>query len=301
MDTTPQEKICTKCHQSKSLDEFPNKKGGKYGKDSRCYACAREYRLAYDAANWDKIVARNAAYHEERFEEHKIRDAIYRKNNKEKIQAKNKRLYEKQKAESTRWQDRFPEQKKASDRASYHKHIDERQAYREKNKAKRSQQAKEWAENNQDHVLEYRREHRQETKLRVQKWAKDFPERNAAREQRRRARKNNLPDTWTPTELEFMLRYWHDSCAVCGNTRGFFWTLAHDHWIPIASPDCPGTVATNMLPLCHGEGGCNNSKNKTEPHAWLIRRFDAKKVVKIEKAIAAYFHLVSETFTKKGA
>src|SRR5262245_36706706 len=74
----------------------------------------------------------------------------------------------------------------------------------------------------------------------------------------RRARKRNLPDTFTIEERQFMLEYWHHACAICGNQDGFFWTLADDHWICITSPDCPGTVAENMIPLCHGKGGCNN-------------------------------------------
>ena len=113
---------------------------------------------------------------------------------------------------------------------------------------------------------------------------------------RYRARKLQLPDTWTKEQLAFMLNYWKHACAVCGNPKGLFWTLAHDHWIPISSPDCPGTIATNMIPLCHGDGGCNNSKQDADPHTWLLRRFEDKKSAKIEKAIATYFARVAQAF-----
>jgi hypothetical protein len=113
---------------------------------------------------------------------------------------------------------------------------------------------------------------------------------------RYRARKLALPDTWTLEQLDFMLNYWHHACAVCGNPKGLFWTLAHDHWVPLNSPDCPGTIATNMIPLCHGDGGCNNSKQDAEHFPWLVRRLGAKKAAKIEKDIAAYFAHVARTF-----
>jgi hypothetical protein len=153
-----------------------------------------------------------------------------------------------------------------------------------------------WYESHQPEILEYRRTHATEIAARGKKWREDFPEKNAAREQRRRARKENLPDTWTHDELDFMLAYWKHACAVCGNPKGLFWSLAHDHWIPLSSDTCPGTVATNMIPLCHGTGGCNNSKNATEAHAWLLRRYSSAKAAKIEKAIAEYFAIVAATF-----
>jgi len=35
------ERVCAKCGESKSLDEYSNKKGGKYGKASACRDCER--------------------------------------------------------------------------------------------------------------------------------------------------------------------------------------------------------------------------------------------------------------------
>lgn len=113
---------------------------------------------------------------------------------------------------------------------------------------------------------------------------------------RYRARSRELPDTWTAEQKDFMLDYWGHACAACGNPKGFFWTLAYDHFIPLVSPNCPGTVATNMIPLCHGENGCNNSKHAQDPQKWLIRRFGPKKAAKIAKAIATYFAVVAQRF-----
>src|SRR5262245_1377396 len=113
---------------------------------------------------------------------------------------------------------------------------------------------------------------------------------------KRRARKRGLPDTFSNKEQEFMYQYWDFACAVCGNQQGLLWCLAEDHWIPLASPLCPGTVATNMIPLCDGPGACNTTKRDTDAHIWLLRRFSPKQTAKIEKAIAAYFTVVAAKF-----
>ncbi len=117
----------------------------------------------------------------------------------------------------------------------------------------------------------------------------------------RRTRKLNFPATFTPEERAFMLNYWQHSCAVCGNQEGFFCKLADDHWIPLASPDCPGTVAENMLPMCHGPGGCNNLKNKSNPETWLISRYGRIPAQRILRAVATYFSVVRKRNTQQQA
>lgn len=112
--------------------------------------------------------------------------------------------------------------------------------------------------------------------------------------QRRRAREKHLPYTFTEEQYDFMLQYWAYACAICGNQEGFEWTLGLDHWIPLASPACPGTVAENMLPLCDGKGGCNTSKRHADGRAWLHRRYGTRKATSILRKIQQYFILVRE-------
>lgn len=138
-----------------------------------------------------------------------------------------------------------------------------------------------WAENNYDKKKSY-----------DAGWIKDHPEYNRARVSRRRARKIGLPDTWTDNDEQRCLEYFDHKCAVCGRPRGLFHTLAMDHWIPLDSPNCPGTIPTNMIPLCHGRGGCNNSKGKKMPHEWLVTKFGERKAKQIEKRIIDYFESI---------
>jgi hypothetical protein len=118
---------------------------------------------------------------------------------------------------------------------------------------------------------------------------------NAAANRRYRLIKE-LPNTLTDAQWQFALSHFDHRCAVCGMSINLFVTLAADHWIPVSSPFCPGTIATNIIPLCHtkrgGIGGCNNSKGDSDPTEWLTAKFGGLKAKKIEKRIGLYFSLI---------
>lgn len=109
----------------------------------------------------------------------------------------------------------------------------------------------------------------------------------------RRAKKRNLPNTFNIHHRKFMLHYWDNACAVCRRKPKEGLILSDDHWIPIKSDHCPGTVPKNMLPLCHGVTGCNNSKSNKNPHLWLLRNFGEAQTIEIEKSISLYFSSIS--------
>jgi hypothetical protein len=109
---------------------------------------------------------------------------------------------------------------------------------------------------------------------------------------RRRARKRNLPDHFTRQDWQRCLEYFNHCCAICGRQlKDLFGThtAAADHWVPLTSPDCPGTVPTNIVPMCHGIGGCNPSKAANNAEQWLIKRFGKRKAKKKLAEIEAYF------------
>lgn len=113
----------------------------------------------------------------------------------------------------------------------------------------------------------------------------------------KRARKRSLPDTFTPRDWQRSLEYFNGCCAVCERPlRDLFGshTASADHWIPLVSPNCPGTVPTNIVPLCHGVGGCNNSKEAKNASEWLIGKFGKRRAREILKRIEAYFEWVKQ-------
>ena len=119
------------------------------------------------------------------------------------------------------------------------------------------------------------------------------PEKVRVNKQRRRARKANLPNTLTTAEWYYAIDYFHGCCAVCRRQlknldktrRG-----SADHWIPLTKGG--GTTADNIVPLCHGEDGCNNRKHNALPEAWLVLKFGKRKARVILKRILEYFELV---------
>lgn len=135
----------------------------------------------------------------------------------------------------------------------------------------------------------------------VSRWQKANPEK-AKKLQRiaamkRRTRKEGLPSGLTIQDWQRALDYFNGYCAVCGRQlKDLFGThtAAADHWIPITyeGADNPGTVATNIVPLCHGIDGCNNHKSAKLPDVWLKEQFGTRKANIILKRVEDYFEWV---------
>lgn len=116
---------------------------------------------------------------------------------------------------------------------------------------------------------------------------------------RRRARTKGLPDNLTKQSISFAYQYWHFACAICGKENGLWYTIALDHWIPIASKKtpCPGSVPTNILPLCHTtkntqrdiSPSCNQTKHAKDPILWLTTKLGPRRAKAKLREIETYF------------
>jgi len=106
---------------------------------------------------------------------------------------------------------------------------------------------------------------------------------------RRQARKRGLPINFSAADWKAALRHFNNRCAVCGRSSGTEVTLAADHWIPLSSPSCPGTVPTNIVPLCHGKNGCNNQKFNRDATEWLVEKAGYRTATQIIARIEEYF------------
>lgn len=127
-------------------------------------------------------------------------------------------------------------------------------------------------------------------------WQTKYPEKkrelNRVIISKRRARKIALPDGFTLRDWHRCLEYFRNCCAVCGKPFEDNKTTHADHWIPLASPNCPGTIPTNIVPLCGGKGGCNNSKHKKQPLDWLIDKFEEELAYRKFAEIQVYFEWI---------
>jgi hypothetical protein len=195
------------------------------------------------------------------------------------------------------------------ERRHYHKHRDKKLAY-----------SKSYALEHHEAVLEYshvynivhaeeKREYMrnyfvpdkpfrlERKRANSRKFSKAHPDRVLANRNRHRARKLELPSSFTNEDWQQALEYFGGCCAVCGRPPDFWRYLAQDHFIPLSDPrpDNPGTVAWNIIPLCHsrsgapvGDIGCNLSKGNKNPEIWLISKFGKRKAKAILKRISEY-------------
>jgi FKBP-type peptidyl-prolyl cis-trans isomerase len=113
-------KTCSRCDEEKSLDEFSRDKRGKYGRDCRCKLCMRKYR----------------------------------QDNKEKMAARFKQYYQKNRK----------------------KIIERSKRYRQDNKEKRAAYLKQYEQNNKEKLSEYHRQYRQANKEKKRQYYQDNEE-----------------------------------------------------------------------------------------------------------------------------
>lgn len=130
---------------------------------------------------------------------------------------------------------------------------------------------------------------------RTKKWQVQNPERFRANQERRDRRKRSRPIDFTEMDWQFAIDYFSGCCAACGRP---FDTESHkavvDHWIPLASAACPGTIPTNIVPLCHGRDGCNNHKHDRDAIEWLTFQFGTHQAQQIMTRIQDFFSLVRQ-------
>lgn len=151
--------------------------------------------------------------------------------------------------------------------------------YDEKHSEQNRDRQKRWQQEQPDQYRESNRNARR-------KWRKNNPEANLALEQRHRAKKRSLPATLTEQEWRQSLAYFDHHCAYCGQAFDDAHPLTVDHFIPLSSPECPGSVIGNVLPACQS---CNTSKGNSKPREWLIRKFGFDNTGRILARIQAYF------------
>jgi len=102
----------------------------------------------------------------------------------------------------------------------------------------------------------------------------------------RRARMAEQVNDFTDTDWQRCVDYWHGCCAYCGKQQSFWDGIERDHFIPVNSPNCPGTIPENIVPAC---ADCNARKHDRSAAEWLTEQFGGYKANQRLKAIRAYF------------
>lgn len=254
--TTPQ-KFCNSCKQwyPATSEYFHRRSDAACGLKSPCKECKSKQGAEYRARNYNHVQESRASYRERNRELLREKDREYQRANPEKSRLR-----------SRRWRARNLERERERGR----------QYYRDNPK-----KSLEWKRANPDKARETHR-----------RWRQNNPQVAKVRAHRRRAREQKLPSQFTAADWTFALEHFNHKCAVCGRPHGLWHKLVPDHWIPLASPNCPGTVPANIVPLCHGLSGCNNVKQHRDALEWLQDTFGKRKAKAIATRIEAYFELV---------
>ena len=87
-------KTCTKCGETKSLDDFHRYKTGAGGRKPHCKECVREYKRRYYEENRDKELEYARRYHEENRDKVLEYRRCYYEENRDKALESRRRYYE---------------------------------------------------------------------------------------------------------------------------------------------------------------------------------------------------------------
>jgi len=259
----------------------------------------------YRAENPEKVKASKRAEYERNREKYLKRVVEYREANKEEISRKAKERWpsrrdrenkrrrqwdidnpEQKRETARRWKLANPERVKALSKRYYEKNKDRlkqkvRRAWKS-DPAKYRDYKRLWYWKHKDVELPRRKENRQKN-------LDQYRKSGAVKESARRARKAALPDTFRTEDWQRCLEYFDYRCAACGRPANLFLKLSIDHFVPFSSPDCPGNVPGNVIPLCHGDTGCNASKGGKDALAWATEKFGSGKAKKFIEKVEAYF------------
>ncbi len=271
---------CTLCRRDLPLTEeyFYKKTQPRKDGTPRFFAACRECTAAYGKKHYAKNKEQIAVRHKRYDDAH--RDARLTRQRKARAEDPGhaRELQRKHRANNV-------DRRNELERAAYHRNRD---AILERRHAKTNA--------NRDEVRRKARERRQNNREVVNQRGRAYhqkhPEIAQRSYERRVARKRGAPYDFTAADWRFALTYWHQACAVCGAQEGFFHNVAKDHWVALSHPETPGTVPTNIVPLCNQLFGCNQSKGPKDGWSFLVERLGPRKAKATLREIDAYFAAV---------
>ena len=302
---------CTTCGEWKIANNynFGKNKGGKFGLNSKCKACKKEYGKQYREENKDKIkeyykeyYEENKEYYKEYREKNKEYYKEYYKENKEKLKEYRKQHYKENKEYNKKYSKEYREENKEKLKEynkEYYKKYREKELerhkeyykenkeyYKEYNKEyykkyreKELERHKEYREKNRDKI----REHYKNNKEYYKEYHKEYYKRpdaiirrlnthNKRREKKFRQGKGITKEQW----LE-MMKFFDWKCAYSGETL-VTKTRTVDHIIPI-NKDGAHEI-WNVVPMYNSY---NCSKQDKSPLEWYKEQeyFSEERLTKI--------------------
>jgi len=197
--------------------------------------------------------------------------ALYRKENKDRICEYRKKYYEGNKDHLLEYRKKYYEENREH-------YLEYRKKYYEGNREYCLEQKKKRYEENREHYLEQSKQYKRENKERIaerkkqyeqdnkeyiaechKQYCKGNPEKRIIWEQCRRARKRELDSTLTFEQWENIKQDFNHKCAYCGKED----KLAQEHFLPLSKGG--EYTHNNIVPACKS---CNSSKGNKFFHEW---------------------------------
>ncbi len=199
----------------------------------------------------------------------KSSQALWRKNNPEKLAEYGRRDYakhrKKRSAKAKEWRLKNKE-KMASYRAKWESNNPEKakatkQKWTTENKEKLKVINKAWHKRNKkarnEYASKYYAEHKEEIRVRKAKYAQEHPEMLRKSERARRATQLEVAEYFTPKMEGLVRSVWDNRCAICGRKkRPDERRFPIDHWLPLSKGHALSlSNAVLMCPQCNIKKG----------------------------------------------
>lgn len=153
-------KVCIKCAEEKSLEEFVENTACSNNREGICIECRKIQCKKYRDENKEKMKFLKKRWYEENNEAIKIKHRKYREENKEKVNQQKNKWYEDNKKEIREYQKEYYKKNQEKVKLRTKK-------YREENKEKVQAFQKEYKLNNKEKSREYGRNRRKDPMFRV--------------------------------------------------------------------------------------------------------------------------------------
>ena len=253
-------KTCNKCLAVKDLSLFRARKKNNDGRGSTCKECLsisdRKYREKhsekigqYYKENKQKVNAKQKEYYKKNAEYIKSKSANYYSNNKDTALASQKRYAEKNKERISSYQ----RQKYLNNRSSVIKKAKE---YARNNSEKVAEYQKKWKAENQEKIKAWSDANPDYFNEKAKQWAIDNPSQSRANSANRRAAKMNALAAWADQSI--IEKMYSESRRLMELTGIKF---AIDHVIPLQGDIVTGLhVETNLQILTAYENGSKNNR-----------------------------------------
>jgi hypothetical protein len=228
-------KTCTKCGQTKTIEQFHRDRGKRDGRATQCKQCASAYHREYRKANQERLSLQQRAWREANPERNKAMQRAWREANRER------------KAANTRkWSQENPDKVRNASRkwaaANPERTLARAYKWREENKARHSENIRRWREENPDKVRAT--------------WVKS------------RVKREGAAGSHTAADIQVILKSQNGLCVYCGIDITGCYTV--DHVVPLARG---GTNWSSNIQLTCLSCNCSkHAKTHEEYIEWLKAR-----------------------------